>query len=140
MEKSFRYYFTPRFSDIDSYSIAHHSKYFCWFEDGRFFLLNQILNVGKGNIEEIKAPIIKLGCNYKKAIKFLDDYVIIITINLNEMKPCLNFKYKIMNMEETIIYAEAFTDHVFIDDKGNLKLTYPQAIVEKLHLLCEDGE
>ncbi|MHB1391649.1 MAG: acyl-CoA thioesterase [Clostridia bacterium] len=135
MEISFKYNFTPRFSDIDSYSIAHHSGFFYWFEEARYYFLQAILKVGIEDINKLRVPVTRLGCDYKKPVYFGEVYVIITKLIIPEDKPLLRFEYNIMNSTETIGFAQGFTEHVFVNNYGGLLFKIPDFILEKLEQL-----
>lgn len=133
----FKYQIKPRFSDIDGYGIAHHSKFFCWFEESRFYFLESILKISKDNIMDIRALIINLKAEFKKPIVFEEKYIILVTVLCDDFKPYFKFQYKVMDLEEEILYAKAETENVFVNKNGKLLLDIPEYIYEKLKLLME---
>lgn len=132
MELLYKYKFTPRFADIDSYKIAHHSKYFCWFEEARFYLLGEILDFTKSDTVTIRSPITKLGAEYKRPVLFAEEYVIQTKFVYEYHKPYVKFEYTVMDLSEKNIFCEAYTEHVFINEQDQLYLNLPKYILEKL--------
>jgi acyl-CoA thioesterase FadM len=53
MEISFDYSIEPRFSDFDLYGIAHHSRYFYWFEEARFYFMKEIMDMTSDEVAEL---------------------------------------------------------------------------------------
>ena len=128
MHVTFKYKFKPRFSDIDRYGIAHHSRYFYWFEEARFFWLNEILNASVSDQLKLYAPISNLSAEYKKPVVFEQDYVILCQVTIDDFKPIAEFKYKIMDISENTLYSIGNTEHVFTNSKGELLLEIPEYI------------
>jgi len=131
---TFKYRFRPRFSDIDRYGIAHHSRYFYWFEDARFYWLDKILKVSTKEQLELYAPISNLSAEYKKPIIFEQDYVVLCHVEANDYKPVVKFEYKIMDISEDILFSVGYTEHVFTNSKGELLLEIPEYLIEHLKL------
>jgi len=123
---TFKYKFKPRFSDIDRYGIAHHSRYFYWFEEARFFWLNEILKASTEDQLKLYAPISNLSAEYKKPVLFEQDYVILCAVTIGDFKPTVEFKYKIMSIDENTLYSTGHTEHVFTNSKGELLLEIPE--------------
>ena len=130
MNVTFKYNFRPRFSDIDRYGIAHHSRYFYWFEEARFYWLNKILNVSIEDQLELYAPISNLSADYKKPIIFEQDYVILCHVTAADFKPVVRFEYKIMDVSEDILFSVGHTEHVFTNSKGELLLEIPEYLIK----------
>ena len=128
MNVTYKYKFKPRFSDIDRYGIAHHSRYFYWFEEARFFWLTEILKTSVEDQLKLYAPISNLSAEYKKPIIFEQDYIIICDVTIDDFKPIALFKYKIMDVSENILYSIGHTEHVFTNSKGELLLEIPEFI------------
>lgn len=132
MELQYEYRFTPRFADIDSYQIAHHSKYFCWFEDARFYLLDEIIHLSKTDALTLRSPITRLGAEYKRPVLFAQEYIIHTKFIYDYHKPYIKFEYSILDLLETMVFCEAFTEHVFINEQGQLYLNLPDFVLDKL--------
>jgi len=130
LNATFKYSFKPRFSDIDRYGIAHHSRYFYWFEEGRFYWLEKILKVSKENQVKLYAPIINLSAEYKKPIVFEQDYIILCNVIMDDFKPMVKFEYKIMDASENSLFSIGHTEHVFTNSEGELLLEIPEYLVE----------
>lgn len=137
-EYNFCYKVKPRFSDIDGYGIAHHSKFFCWFEEARFYFLDTILKVSKEDYIDMRALITSLKAEFKKSIVFQDSYIILVGVKWNQVKPLIKFTYQIMDLDQKIIYAKAETDHIFINKSGELLLEIPNYISEKFNMLIKE--
>lgn len=135
MNFNFKYKFKPRFTDIDSYGIAHHSKYLCWFEEARFFFLESIMGLTSDNVIGYRFPVVRLEVNYKKPIKFGEYYIILSTLKCNYDKAKIKFEYKILDLLEKELLSDGYTEHVFLSEKGELLLNIPDIITEKLKLV-----
>ncbi|WP_192930254.1 acyl-CoA thioesterase [Alkaliphilus pronyensis] len=135
MTLSFKYKFKPRFSDIDRYGIAHHSKYFCWFEEARYYFLESILKIPQEELVQLYAPITSLKADYKKSIIFENSYVIVVSLSIDEFKSFVQFQYEIMDCNEETIYAKGLTEHVFTKSNGELLFEIPDFLYEKIKLI-----
>ena len=120
--------------------IAHHSKFFCWFEEARFYLIDSILGLEKIKATELRSPIIKLGAEYKQPILFMESYVINTKFLYEYHKPFFRFEYEIKDLAEKTMLCEAFTEHVLVSDKGKLLISIPEFLIERLKSLEKKGE
>jgi len=130
LNTTFKYKFRPRFSDIDRYGIAHHSRYFYWFEEARFYWLNKALKLSIEEQLELYAPISNLSAEYKKPIVFEQDYIILCHVTVGDFKPTIKFDYKIMDISEDTLFSLGYTEHVFTNSKGELLFEIPEYLIE----------
>lgn len=136
MNHSFTYKFMPRFADIDSYSIAHHSKYFCWFEMARFHFMGEYLDLPLSTVHEFRSPVIRLGCEFNQPVLFGQEYTIETIVSYKLPKASLTFNYEIKNDSGQLI-AKGFTEHVFLNSNNELMLSFPDIILRKMLSLQE---
>lgn len=132
MEIQNNYLMSPSFSDIDGYQIAHHSKYFCWFEDARFDFLNRKLKMNVQEIENIKVLITNISCQYKRPALFGNKYEIRTTFVFDIKKPQFSFKYKMVDAITRKLVCIGYTEHVMINESGGLMLNYPKLFLNKI--------
>lgn len=119
-----------RFSDIDSMMIAHNSKYYIWFEIGRFAFSKFIFEF---EIEELtqnyRLPVVKSNCKYLQAIHFADILTVKTYMYFNGSAK-LNFYYIILN-QKNIVCAIGSTQHTMIDKNNKLILKFNQYLLDK---------
>lgn len=137
MEICFDYLFEPRFSDFDSYAIAHHSKYFCWFEEARFYFLRNILKMSNEDISDIRCPLINLSCEFKKLITYGEAYIISSQIIFDMEIAKIKFVYQIYNNDKTVRFANGVTEHVFLSSEGKLLFKMPNKLILRLNDLVK---
>lgn len=112
-----------RFTDFDSYGIAHHSKYLVWLEECRIAFINM---VDKNNIwEKYRFLLTSVAVEYKKAVLFEDDYEIFMKVEMNEEIPKICFDYKIINLQTNRICATASTKHIITDNTNHILIDIP---------------
>lgn len=128
MEYKYKYYFKPRLSDFDFYSIAHHSKFFCWFEEARVALFDNFPKYCVTIMNTYEMPVTNLGCKYIKKVNTMDELVISAKLKIDFDKPIVHFDYRLMDKNERILYAKAYTEHVFLDSEHTMILITPQEI------------
>lgn len=115
-----------RFSEIDSMMIAHNSKYYVWFEIGRFHFSQEVLGLDKRSLlTEYRLPVVKSSCKYLSTIKFGD--VLKLT---TYMCPCLTgkikFYYYLYNIDR--LCAIGCTEHVMLTSDGIMLHKYTDEI------------
>ena len=132
MEYTYNYIIRPRFSDIDSYDIAHHSKYFCWFEEARFYFLFNCINLEKELIATMKFPVTNIYCKYYKPVIYGNDYVIKAKVEYEIGNPIIKYSYKLVNENQKVLYAKGYSEHIALDQEGNYVMDISDEIKEKL--------
>lgn len=136
MEYKYKYYFKPRHSDFDVYLVAHHSKYFCWFEEARYQLFSKIPDLYEQVITTFKLPVTDLACKYIKSVSTLDEYVVKVKAVFDFQKPIIHFDYRLMDKEEKVLYAKGFTEHVFLNHENKLIIMFPEEVKQIIEKLC----
>lgn len=104
-----------KYAEIDRMSIAHHSNYPIWFEEGRTDYFKE-LGVSYSEIENngILLPLTDLVCKYKNPARYED----IITIKTKIIKiTCARviFSYNMFNTQNSLVLAEGETRHAWTD-------------------------
>ena len=87
-------------------------------------------------ISEIRSPLVKVSCEYKKTVIHGQEYRIEVKVFLNEEISRVNFKYYIFN--KNLILAKGKTEHVFLNNEGKLLYQLPHNILKKLRNLGEN--
>lgn len=124
---------SPRFVEVDSMRVVHHSKYWIWFEESRFSFLRKVLNVSHKELVdlEIYMPVIDCQCKYRHAIPW--EAKIIVDTKLEVLKaPYFIFHYRIIDKDNNKVLSTGFTKHAFIDWDFNLRLKTPTFLMQKL--------
>lgn len=124
----YKYKFSIRFRDTDSYGVIHHSNYFCYFEEARYHFAMQILKLYNENIKvnTIKFPVLEASCVYKHALTYEKDnfYVDLKFRTVNDSK--LEFLYQIKSESDKKVYSTGRTVHAILNENDCLCLTIPK--------------
>ena len=137
MEYTYKYKFRPRFADCDSYAIAHHSKYFCWFEEARFYFLFDCIKLDKKITESLKFPVVNIYCKYYKSVVYGNNYIVIAKIEFELNNPIIKFSYRLLSEDSKTLYAKGNSEHVTLDNEGNYVMEITEEIKEKLTTIQE---
>jgi len=117
--------FPVRFSEVDSMQIVWHGHYVKYMEEGREdfgrkFGINYMLIKANG----FMAPVVKLTCDYKKALSY-DDRVIVETSYVDSAAAKLIYAFKIFRASDNELVATGESVQVFLDMERELVLTIP---------------
>ncbi|UII22951.1 acyl-CoA thioesterase [Fulvivirga ligni] len=120
-----------RFSEVDSMGILWHGHYIKYFEDGResFGSKYGIGYMDVYNNHGFLIPIVKVDCNYKRPVKYLDE-VYLETTFINSPAAKLRFEYRLFNKETNETYATGMSEQVFLTKDHQLHLTVPDFLNE----------
>jgi len=117
--------FPVRFSEVDSMQIVWHGHYVKYMEEGREdfgrkFGINYMLIKANGYM----APVVKLTCDYKKALSY-DDQVIVETRYVDSPAAKITYSFKIYRASDKELVATGESVQVFLDMDRELVLTIP---------------
>jgi acyl-CoA thioester hydrolase len=122
--------FPVRFSEVDSMQIVWHGHYVKYMEEGREdfgrkYGINYMLIKDSGYM----APVVKLTCDYKKALTY-DDRVIVETRYVDSNAAKIIYAFKIFRASDHELVATGESVQVFIDMDRELVLTVPRFFEE----------
>ncbi len=122
-----------RFHEADPYSVAHHSRYFQWFDEGMLNFFENILDLGieKMHGEGIFVPVIEDRCSYSKPGRFGDEIILRTLIEANT-KPIFCMRHTFVNKKTGDRMAEGRSRHVFASRERVLMLRMPDFFRESL--------
>lgn len=107
---------TARYGETDMMGIVHHSVYPLYYEQARVDFI-KLFGVTYKQLEEqgLMMPLIKLECNYKKALKFADDFI--VETRVESIKPSkIKFSYRVLDCNDNLLNFGS-TEHGFVDSK-----------------------
>ncbi len=117
------------FADVDQMRVAHHARYWPWFEEARFHFLRAVLHL---EVDEIVAtgvytPLVHSECRYLRAVRWGD--ALIVRVRLVQPRGArLTFVHDLVDEHDRgRVYAHARTVHVFTDHDMRLLCTIPAA-------------
>lgn len=134
MEYKYEYRLAPRHSDFDFYQMAHHSKYFCWFEEARFALFSQ-LTKAEDILLKYKLPVTNINCKYLRMVCDVGELRIKVNMVFDHEKPVIHFYYRLMDGKAKKLHAKGWSEHAFLDQDNNLLTMMPEDVVEIFHKL-----
>ena len=112
-----------RFHECDPLQIVWHGNYLKYFEEGREdFCRQHGISYQDAKSHSIATPIVKSLCEHKLPLKYGDDFEVETTYN-DSPAAKMHFTYKVFKDEKVICTGE--TLQVFIDDKGEMLLSFP---------------
>jgi len=117
--------FPVRFSEVDSMNVVWHGHYVKYMEEGREdfgrkFGINYMLIKANGYM----APVVKLVCDYKKALSY-DDNVLVETIFVDTDAAKIHYKFNIYRAKDRELMATGESVQVFLDMNFELILINP---------------
>jgi YbgC/YbaW family acyl-CoA thioester hydrolase len=113
---TFHYY--PRFHEFDSYGIIHHSAYFCWFEEGRVLLLQDLGTTQKMLKEEnIEIVLQSINAEFITPISSRIQVEIVTALDFRNFSR-LKFKHSVRCPVTKRVYASAEIEAVARDLNG----------------------
>ncbi len=117
-----------RFSEIDSMMIAHNSKYYVWFEIGRFHYSKEVLGFDKSTLlTDYLLPVVKSSCKYTRAIHF-GDTLTLKTYMCPTSSGKIKFFYYLYNQDNRLC-AIGNTDHVMLTGAGKVLKKYDENLI-----------
>lgn len=110
------------YGDTDSYKVVWHGSYLRWFEQGRFFLCEQIgIDIIGLDKQGITFPIVDLHVRYKSPAQIFED--IIIETSIQEVnRRTVIFNQSIKNKETGKVHVTADVVCVAVSSE-ELKMT-----------------
>jgi acyl-CoA thioester hydrolase len=122
---------TPvRFSEVDSMGVVWHGNYIKYFEDGRESFGIQY---GIGYVDffrmGILIPLVKIGCDYKRPLKY-GDIAIIETRFVNCEAAKLQYTYNIFQKSTDEVVATGSSVQVFLDKNMELLFDIPDFFIQ----------
>lgn len=104
-----------QYYETDQMGIVHHSNYIRWFEEARTYLMEEMgFGYDRMEREGLICPVLSAEAKYLKMVHFGETVKIAANIkSYNGIKMTLN--YKVLDLDEKIIYTEGETQHCFLE-------------------------
>lgn len=125
-----------RYSETDMMGIAHHSRYYVWFEEARTELYRKS-GYSYREMEKMGLfmPVIETQCKYKKPVTFEDE--IIVTAETSYLKGATHIvNYTIIKRDTKEIVAEGMTKHALANKE--LKPINPRKVFPEILKAMEE--
>ncbi len=117
----------PRYKEVDSMHVVHHSNHIVWMEEARFAFLKNVIGISYKKIEEMGfyLPIVKIEAKYNRYVK-LDEELIVRSHCKIVLSGYFEFTYQMVCENELgKIVFKGMTKHVFMDTSYKMKLQVP---------------
>lgn len=133
MQIRHEYKIKPRHTDIDEYGIAHHSKFLCWFEEARYDMFQNYKDI----LKSYKLLVSKMECKYMRQVYVDNELLITVSVEIPLTMPKLSIYYRLTDSNRRLLYAKAYTEHVFLD-KNNKMATEINDDIKILNTLADE--
>ena len=121
-----------RFNEVDALHIVWHGHYVNYFEEGRRAFGRRLGIDYPAFIEQrLAIPVIHLEVNFLAPAK-LPDTLIVTTRLLKSESARLDFDYEVRRAAGGVLLATGSTSQVFTTPAGELILTWPPFMLERL--------
>ena len=121
----------PRFEDMDSYGVLHHSRFLLLAEEAKLAFMQDEAFFGRDILnEECKFFISELHMNYVRAIRYKTGVPAVINLRFSikeEMKIVFDFSIYYENR----LSCRGSAVHIAADNGNRLKLELPDGLVRR---------
>ena len=121
-----------RYADTDQMQFVYNGKYSEYFEVGRTEMMRSIgMPYHSLEINGYMLPVLELSVKYKNPAHY--DDVLFVRAFVKEI-PVLkvHIAYEIFKTEETILVAEGFTEHVFMNRETKKAVRPPKFFIDAI--------
>ena len=126
--------FRVRYSETDQMGRVYYANFMAYFEVGRTHLIRQHWKpYSQLEKEGYFLPVLEAGCKYHNPVGY--DDLLRVETSLSFPRPTiLHFDYIITQPDQSILVAEGFTDHCFMNREGK-----PRRAPAELYRLVNQG-
>lgn len=134
----YEYISYPRFEDMDSYGVLHHSRYLVLIEEAKMAFMQDPDFFGMNILEEnVKFLISELEIRYIRAIQYTSGVPAIIKLVFSiEDEIKILFDFEIYYKDK--LSCKGTASHIVTDSNNHLKLELPDELVRKYQELIGD--
>ena len=125
----------PRFEDMDSYGILHHSRYLLLIEEAKLAFMQNPEYFGRNVLEEdVKFLISEIQITYVNAIKYKVGVPAVVKLRFGiEEDIKIVFEFQIYYENKLACKGKAI--HIATDQNNHIKLELPDGLVERYEIL-----
>ena len=121
-----------RYADTDQMKFVYYGKFFEYFEQGRSDLLRSIgLPYPEIEAMGLMLPVIEAHATYKLPAKY-DDLINIVTCLREPPVARVRLDYEVFREGETVLLADGYTIHSFLNAKTGRPTRAPAQFLETL--------
>jgi len=124
----------PRFSEIDSLSIVHHSRFILWAEEANFNFVEKVLEISRKELFElgIYNPIQKLEFKYKNHVVWEDEVVVRTRMEYSQFAFFIMHNHICCRKNPKKTFAESKTRLLYTTKELDLRLLVPEQFFLKI--------
>lgn len=131
----------PRFQDMDAYGIVHHSKYLCYAEEAKLAFMSdrEFFGMQIMDTKDCKFVVRDVAIKYLKPIRYKANEPIRVHLFFY-IKDGVRvvFRFEMFYMERKV--CAGTTEHLMVNNKGELKFNVPKDINDRYLCLMSKGE
>jgi len=107
-----------RYADTDQMGVAHHARYFEWFESARTdFIRRTGVTYRELENQGFLLPVVEVSCHYIKAVHYDDVLLIHTSVDvINRLRLQINYELYIEGYD--VVFSKGFTKHCFMNKAG----------------------
>ncbi len=111
-----RYRIEVVFHQVDMMQVVHNVQYFLWFEQGRFALINEIMDADPAEKARLLTPVVMNHCDYLEPAR-LGDQLVVTTKHtlLPSWTGRFQFAHSISNTKTKAEMVSGFSTVTFVD-------------------------
>lgn len=124
----------PRFCEVDSLSIVHHSRFIAWLEEANFAFVEKVLGLSRKELMEMGMhnPIQHLEIRYRNFVAWEDDVLIKTRMEYSQVATFTMHNTVCCRQRPEKIFAEAKVKLLITDKDLHLKLIMPATYLERI--------
>lgn len=128
-----------RFVEIDSMMLAHNSKYYVWFEEGRFDFANRVLKFKSEELNtSILLPVVKSQCRYFHPVRLGSSMILTTHMHVHSQAAKISFYYDLKKDDGSVCHAIGKTEHALVNAKGAIMLNFPAEVKSIFESVCQN--
>jgi len=124
----------PRFSEIDSLLIVHHSRFILWAEEANFNFVERVLEISRKELFElgIYNPIQKLEFKYKNHVVWDDEVLVRTRMEYSQFAFFTMYNTICCRRNPRKIFAESKVRLLYTNKELDLRLLAPETFLRKI--------
>ena len=124
----------PRFCEIDSLLIVHHSRFIPWMEESNFSFVERVLNIPRKHLFEMEIynPVQSLECTYKNHITWDDEVLIKTTMEYSQFASFTMHNVLCCKKNPAKIFARAKVRLLITNKELKMKLLAPEFLITRI--------
>jgi YbgC/YbaW family acyl-CoA thioester hydrolase len=125
----------PRFCDIDSLLIVHHSRFVVWVEEANFTFFEKVVDMAKKDFLDLDMynPIKKISIAYKNSIRWEDEVVVSSRMEYSRFAQFKMYNTLYCKNNPNKIFARAEVELLITNKELGLTLMAPDFFLKRIN-------